>query len=111
MIVIRRIEKLECTPTAAIHIDTAYVAGMCCIAGEDIRAPTRTALAEVDRWQAEAGTERSKVSHAKMLRAECNVIDEIREARADIEEPSRRAAGLCQAALELDVEVTVEAAL
>ena len=58
---IRRIEPGQRMSGAVVHGDTVYLAGQVGTAGDDVTAQTKTALAEVDRLLALAGTDKSKL--------------------------------------------------
>ncbi|SEH79184.1 RidA family protein [Paracoccus alkenifer] len=68
-----RIERIECGPRMSmgvVHNGIVYLAGQVGQAGDDVAQQTRTALAEVDRLLAEAGTDRTRMLTAQIWLAD-----------------------------------------
>ena len=67
---IRRIEPGKRMSGAVVHGNTVYLAGQVGTAGDDVTAQTKTALAEVDKLLAAAGTDKSKILNATIWLAD-----------------------------------------
>ena len=67
---IRRIEPGTRMSGAVVHGNTVYLAGQVGTAGDDVTAQTVTALAEVDKLLAAAGTDKSKILNATIWLAD-----------------------------------------
>ena len=67
---IRRIEPGKRMSGAVVHGNTVYLAGQVGTAGDDVTAQTVTALAEVDKLLAAAGTDKSKILNATIWLAD-----------------------------------------
>ena len=110
-----RIERLKRTSMVSIHNGIAYVAGMCGNAGDSIQDQTRVCLQKVDRWLAEAGTDKSKILRAEIWlsdKSQFDAMNEVWEEWVDPENQPSRAAGIAPPAAEgYDVEIIVTAAI
>lgn len=69
---IQRIETGPRMSDAVIHGQTVYLAGQVGTLGADIRTQARTALAEVDRLLAAAGTSKSRILQTLIWLADMN---------------------------------------
>ncbi|HHY02542.1 MAG TPA: RidA family protein [Paracoccus sp.] len=68
-----RIERIECGPRMSmgvVHGGIVYLAGQVGKAGDSVADQTRTALAEVDRLLAKAGTDRTRILTAQIWLAD-----------------------------------------
>lgn len=112
---VTRIEKLKRTSMVSIYEGVAHVAGMCGHAHEPIRNQVRVALEKVDRWLAEAGTDKSRLLRATIWISKLEhfaPMNEVWEAWIDPASPPSRATGIVSPAGEgLDVEIIVTAAV
>ena len=112
---IRRIEPGTRMSGAVVHGDTVYLAGQVGSAGDDVTAQTKTALAEVDRLLAAAGTDKSKILSATIWLAdiaEFGKMNAVWDAWVDPSNPPARATGESKLATpEYLVEVIVIAAV
>lgn len=115
MMTVTRIGKLKRTSMVSVHDGVAHVAGMCGNAGDPIRDQVRVALEKVDRWLAEAGTDRSNLLRATIWLSALEhfePMNEVWEAWIDPENPPSRATGIVPpAGAGLDVEIIVTAAV
>lgn len=112
---IRRIEPGKRMSAAVVHGSTVYLAGQVGEPGEDVAQQTRTALAEVDRLLAEAGTSKSKILSATIWLADMTDfarMNAVWDAWIDPENPPARATGESRlASPKYLVEVIVVAAI
>ena len=68
-----RIERIECGPRMSmgvVHGGIVYLAGQVGKAGDSVADQTHTALAEVDRLLAKAGTDRTRILTAQIWLAD-----------------------------------------
>ncbi|BDA85981.1 hypothetical protein Sa4125_35230 [Aureimonas sp. SA4125] len=111
---IRRIEPGTRMSGAVVHGDTVYLAGQVGKAGDDVTAQTKTALAEVDRLLALAGTDKSKILNATIWLADIadfGTMNAVWDAWVDPANPPARATGESKLATrDYLVEVIVIAA-
>ncbi|MBB5751566.1 RidA family protein [Prosthecomicrobium pneumaticum] len=112
------IKRLEVGPRmsqAVIHGNVVYLAGQVGKDGEDVAAQTRSALAEVDRLLALAGSNKSKILSATIWLADIADFAEMNsvwDAWVDPQNTPARATGEAKlAAPRYKVEVIVTAAL
>lgn len=100
---------------AVVHGNTVYLAGQVGNAGEDLQTQTRTALANVERLLAEAGSDRSKLLQVTIWLADMAdfaAMNEIYDAWVDRDNLPTRACGEAKLATpEYLVEVIAVAAL
>ncbi|GGD27165.1 RidA family protein [Aureimonas glaciei] len=112
---IRRIEPGTRMSAAVVHGDTVYLAGQVGTAGDDVTAQTMTALAEVDRLLALAGTDKSKILNATIWLADIadfGKMNAVWDAWVDPANPPARATGESKLATpDYLVEVIVIAAV
>jgi len=112
---IRRIEPGTRMSGAVVHGDTVYLAGQVGNAGDDVTAQTKTALAEVDRLLAAAGTDKSKILNATIWLADIadfGKMNAVWDAWVDPANPPARATGESKLATpDYLVEVIVIAAV
>jgi enamine deaminase RidA (YjgF/YER057c/UK114 family) len=112
---IRRIEPGTRMSGAVVHGDTVYLAGQVGTAGDDVTAQTVTALAEVDRLLALAGTDKSKILNTTIWLADIAdfaKMNAVWDAWVDPANPPARATGEAKLATpDYLVEVIVIAAV
>jgi enamine deaminase RidA (YjgF/YER057c/UK114 family) len=112
---IRRIEPGTRMSAAVVHGDTVYLAGQVGTAGDDVTTQTVTALAEVDRLLALAGTDKSKILNATIWLADIadfGKMNAVWDAWVDPANPPARATGESKLATpDYLVEVIVIAAV
>lgn len=112
---IRRIEPGTRMSGAVVHGDTVYLAGQVGTAGDDVAAQTVTALAEVDRLLALAGTDKSKILNTTIWLADIadfGKMNAVWDAWVDPANPPARATGEAKLATpDYLVEVIVIAAV
>ncbi|MBC8131326.1 MAG: RidA family protein [Rhizobiaceae bacterium] len=112
---IRRIEPGKRMSAAVVHGDTVYLAGQVGEPGEDVTQQTKTALGEVDRLLAAAGSSKSKILSATIWLADMTDfarMNAVWDAWIDPENPPARATGESRlASPKYLVEVIVVAAL
>ena len=112
---IRRIEPGKRMSGAVVHGNTVYLAGQVGTAGDDVTAQTVTALAEVDRLLALAGTDKSKILNTTIWLADMadfGTMNAVWDAWVDPANPPARATGEAKLATpEYLVEVIVIAAI
>ena len=112
---IRRIEPGKRMSGAVVHGNTVYLAGQVGTAGDDVTAQTVTALAEVDKLLAAAGTDKSKILNATIWLADIadfGKMNAVWDAWVDTANPPARATGESKLATpEYLVEVIVIAAV
>jgi enamine deaminase RidA (YjgF/YER057c/UK114 family) len=112
---IRRIEPGKRMSGAVVHGNTVYLAGQVGTAGDDVTQQTKTALAEVDKLLAAAGTDKSKILNATIWLADIadfGKMNAVWDAWVDPENPPARATGESKLATpEYLVEVIVIAAI
>jgi enamine deaminase RidA (YjgF/YER057c/UK114 family) len=112
---IRRIEPGKRMSGAVVHGNTVYLAGQVGTAGDDVSKQTETALAEVDRLLAAAGTDKSKILNATIWLADITdfgKMNAVWDAWVDPANAPARATGESKLATpEYLVEVIVIAAL
>ena len=114
MSTIRHIEPGPRMSEATIHGDTVYLAGQIGREGDDIQTQVRTALAEVDRVLALAGSSKSRILQATVWLADIadfQAMNEVWDAWIDPQNPPPRATGESRlAAPGLKFEVIIVAA-
>ena len=112
---IRRIEPGKRMSGAVVHGNTVYLAGQVGTAGDDVTAQTKTALAEVDKLLAAAGTDKSKILNATIWLADIadfGKMNAVWDAWVDSANTPARATGESKLATpEYLVEVIVIAAV
>ena len=112
---IRRIEPGKRMSGAVVHGNTVYLAGQVGTAGDDVTAQTVTALAEVDRLLALAGTDKSKILNTTIWLADIAdfaKMNAVWDAWVDPANPPARATGEAKLATpDYLVEVIVIAAV
>jgi len=112
---IRRIEPGKRMSGAVVHGNTVYLAGQVGTAGDDVTQQTKTALAEVDKLLAAAGTDKSKILNATIWLADIadfGKMNAVWDAWVDPENTPARATGESKLATpEYLVEVIVIAAI
>jgi enamine deaminase RidA (YjgF/YER057c/UK114 family) len=112
---IRRIEPGKRMSGAVVHGNTVYLAGQVGTAGDDVTQQTKTALAEVDKLLAAAGTDKSKILNATIWLADIadfGQMNAVWDAWVDPENTPARATGESKLATpEYLVEVIVIAAI
>lgn len=112
---IRRIEPGKRMSGAVVHGNTVYLAGQVGTAGDDVTQQTKTALAEVDKLLAAAGTDKSKILNATIWLADIadfGKMNAVWDSWVDPENPPARATGESKLATpEYLVEVIVIAAI
>lgn len=67
------IKRIECSPRMSmgvVHNGVVWLAGQVGTPGDSVAEQTRTALAEVDRLLAEAGTDRTRILSAQVWLAD-----------------------------------------
>lgn len=115
MTTITRLNPNRRSSSVVIHGNTVYLAGQVGVAGESVAAQTTSVLAAIDRWLAEAGTNKSRVLQATILLADMADFDEMNqvwEAWIDPANPPARAASQSGLALPgYKVEIVIIAAL
>jgi enamine deaminase RidA (YjgF/YER057c/UK114 family) len=112
---IRRIEPGKRMSGAVVHGNTVYLAGQVGTAGDDVTAQTKTALAEVERLLAAAGSDKSKILNTTIWLADMadfGTMNAVWDAWVDPANPPARATGEAKLATpEYLVEVIVIAAI
>ena len=112
---IRRIEPGKRMSGAVVHGNTVYLAGQVGTAGDDVTAQTKTALAEVERLLAAAGSDKSKILNTTIWLADMadfGTMNAVWDAWVDPANPPARATGEAKLATpDYLVEVIVTAAL
>ncbi|WP_152046156.1 RidA family protein [Aureimonas psammosilenae] len=91
---IRRIEPGKRMSGAVIHGDTIYLAGQVGDPSGDLKAQTESALAEVDRLLAAAGSSKSKILSTQIWLkdiADFGAMNDVWDAWIDPENPPARA--------------------
>ncbi|WP_343312602.1 RidA family protein [Brucella sp. BE17] len=112
---IRRIGTGPRMSQAVIHGNTVYLAGQVGKPGDSVTEQTKAVLVEVDRWLAEAGSDKSKVLQAIIWLADMKDFGEMNavwDAWVDPTNTPARATG--EAALatpEHKVEIIITAAI
>ena len=112
---IRRIEPGKRMSGAVVHGNTVYLAGQVGTAGDDVTAQTKTALAEVERLLAAAGSDKSKILNTTIWLADIAdfaKMNAVWDAWVDPANPPARATGEAKLATpDYLVEVIVIAAV
>ncbi|CAM3764148.1 Enamine deaminase RidA (YjgF/YER057c/UK114 family) OS=Castellaniella defragrans OX=75697 GN=HNR28_001820 PE=4 SV=1 [Castellaniella denitrificans] len=112
---IQRIEPGARMSGAVVHGNTVYLSGQVGHEGDDIQTQARTALAEVDRLLAQAGSHKSRILQATIWLADMadfQAMNPVWEAWIDPANPPARATGEARlAAPGLKFEVIIVAAL
>ena len=112
---IRRIEPGKRMSGAVVHGNTVYLAGQVGTAGDDVTAQTKTALAEVERLLAAAGSDKSKILNTTIWLADMadfGTMNAVWDAWVDPANPPARATGEAKLATpDYLVEVIVIAAI
>jgi len=112
---LQRIEPGPRMSEATIHGNTVYLAGQIGREGDDIQTQARTALAEVDRVLALAGTSKSRILQATVWLADMAdfaAMNQVWDAWIDPQNPPPRATGEARlAAAGLKFEVIIVAAI
>ena len=112
---IRRIEPGKRMSGAVVHGNTVYLAGQVGTAGDDVTAQTKTALAEVERLLAAAGSDKSKILNTTIWLADMAdfaTMNAVWDAWVDPANPPARATGEAKLATPgYLVEVIVIAAI
>ncbi|MGG4606389.1 RidA family protein [Alcaligenaceae bacterium 429] len=112
---IQRFEPNARMSEAVVHGNTVYLAGQIGNEGQDITEQTRTALAEVDRALALAGTNKSNILQATIWLSDMKdfaAMNAVWDAWIDPQNPPARATGKVELANpKLGVEIVVIAAL
>lgn len=91
---IERLESDHRMSQAVIHGDLIWLAGQVGEPGDDVIAQTRTALAEIDRLLAAAGSDKSKILNATIWLADIanfGAMNSVWDAWVDKDNPPARA--------------------
>ena len=91
---IERLETDHRMSQAVIHGDLIWLAGQVGEPGDDVIAQTKTALAEIDRLLAAAGSDKSKILNATMWLADIanfGAMNSVWDAWVDKDNPPARA--------------------
>ncbi|KAA0972254.1 RidA family protein [Aureimonas fodinaquatilis] len=112
---IRRIEPGHRMSMGVVHGNVVYLAGQVGNPDEDVKAQTRTVLAEIDRLLAEAGTDKSKLLYTQIWLASMDdfaAMNEVWDSWVDPANPPARATGEAKLATpDYLVEIIVTAAV
>lgn len=111
---IERLETDHRMSQAVIHGDLIWLAGQVGEPGDDVIAQTRTALAEIDRLLAAAGSDKSKILNATIWLADIanfGAMNSVWDAWVDKDNPPARATSEARLATSAYlVEIVVVAA-
>ena len=111
---IERLETDHRMSQAVIHGDLIWLAGQVGESGDDVIAQTKTALAEIDRLLAAAGSDKSKILNATIWLADIanfGAMNSVWDAWVDKDNPPARATSEARLATSAYlVEIVVVAA-